>query len=54
MSKVSQVNYAVVKRWCSNGRLEKLDAGVLAHFCYVLKCDLGEIMEFVPSPENTD
>lgn len=54
LSKVSQVNYAVVKRWCSNGRLEKLDTDVLARFCYVLKCDLGDIIEFVSSPESTD
>lgn len=48
LSKVSQVNYAVVKRWSSNSKLEKLDADVLARFCYVLKCDLSDIVEFVP------
>lgn len=54
LSKVSQVNYAVVRRWCSNDKLEKLDADVLARFCYVLKCDLGEIIEFVPGKESTN
>lgn len=48
LSKMSQVNYAVVRRWCSGDRLEKLDADVLARFCHVLKCDLDTILEFVP------
>lgn len=49
----SYVSYAVAKKWC-NGGMAKLDADVLARFCHVLKCDIGDILEFVPKKENAD
>lgn len=54
LAKMSQVNYGVVRRWCANDRLEKIDTDILARFCYVLKCDLGTIIEFVPSNEEAE
>lgn len=45
LSKVSQVSYPVVRRWCSCDKMEKLDTDVLARFCYVLDCDLGTIIQ---------
>lgn len=54
LSKVSQVSYPVVRRWCSCDKMEKLDTDVLARFCYVLDCDLGTIIEFVPTNQVAD
>lgn len=52
LSKVSQVNYGVVKRWCTNDRLEKLDTDILARFCHVLRCDLSTLIEYVPGEKE--
>lgn len=47
----SYVSYAVAKKWCT-GRMAKIDVDVLARFCHVLKCAVGDILEFVP--QRTD
>ena len=49
----SYVSYAVAKKWC-NGGMAKIDADVLARFCHVLKCDIGDILEFVPKKDCAD
>lgn len=52
LSKVSQVSYPVVRRWSTCTRMAKLDTDVLSRFCYVLNCDLGTIIEFVPTDQD--
>lgn len=47
----SHVSYAVAKKWCG-GKMAKIDADVLARFCHVLKCNVSDILEFVPQKET--
>ncbi len=51
LAKRSNVSYAVVKKWCS-GIMAKIDTDVLARFCHVLKCNVSDILEFVPEKET--
>ena len=39
------VNFAVVDRWC-RGQIEKLDLDILARICYVLDCEVSELLEY--------
>ena len=39
------VNFAVVDRWYQ-GKVEKLDLDILARICYVLDCEVSELLEY--------
>ena len=41
------VNFSVVNRWYQ-GHVEKLDLDILARICYVLNCDVCELLEYHP------
>jgi len=45
--------FEVVNKWC-NGTVEKIDADILARMCYVLECEVGDILVYVDNPDNTD
>ena len=32
-------------KWCG-GKMEKIDADILARICYVLDCNVGDILEY--------
>ncbi len=39
------VNFAVVDRWYQ-GKVEKLDLDILARICYVLDCEVSDLLEY--------
>ena len=42
-----QINsrFEVIDKWY-RGEIEKLDLDVLARICYVMKCEVGDIVEY--------
>ena len=41
----AKVSHDLVTRWCK-GNIEKLDIGVLARICYVLDCQVSDVMRY--------
>lgn len=39
------VRYSVVTKWCS-GSLERMDTDLLARVCFVLNCEVSDIVEY--------
>ena len=48
----AQVQRTQLNRFCS-GQVTRLDTDVLARLCTALNCGIGDLLEFVPSPEQT-
>ena len=48
LAKAANVNYTVIKR-LYDGDLVKLDLDVIAKVCYVLECEVSDIIEYQPS-----
>lgn len=42
--------FEVIDKWYG-GRVEKIDADVLARICFVLKCPVSDIVEYVETEE---
>ena len=40
-------NFSVIDKWY-RGEVERLDLDILARICYVLDCEIGEILEYRP------
>ena len=38
--------FEVINKWYNNS-VEKIDADVLARICFALKCEVGDIVEYV-------
>lgn len=45
LAKMTGMRFEVVEKWCS-GMVERIDADVLARFCYVLNCDVSDIIQY--------
>ena len=45
LAKLADTRFEVVEKWCS-GTVERIDVDVLARFCYILDCDLSDILEY--------
>ncbi len=45
LSKLAGTRFEVVEKWCS-GTVERIDTDVLARFCYILNCDVSDIIEY--------
>ncbi|MBQ8209288.1 MAG: helix-turn-helix transcriptional regulator [Clostridia bacterium] len=45
LAKMTGTRFEVVSKWCS-GDIERIDADVLARFCYVLDCDVCDIIKY--------
>lgn len=45
LAKLADTRFEVVEKWCS-GTVERIDADVLARFCYILNCDVDDIIKF--------
>ena len=41
------VNFSVIDKWY-RGEAERLDLDILARICYVLDCEIGEILGYRP------
>lgn len=47
LAKLADTRFEVVEKWCS-GSVERIDADVLARFCYILQCDVSDILKYIP------
>lgn len=46
LSKMTNTRFEVVNKWYS-GNVERIDSDVLARFCFVLDCNVNDIIEYV-------
>ena len=45
LAKLADTRFEVVEKWCS-GTVERIDSDVLARFCYILDCDITDIIKY--------
>lgn len=45
LARLANIRYEVAKKWY-NGDIERIDADVLARICYVLDCDLHDLISY--------
>ena len=45
LAKLADTRLEVVEKWCS-GTVERIDSDVLARFCYILDCDITDIIQY--------
>lgn len=45
LAKLADTRFEVVEKWCS-GTVERIDSDVLARFCYILDCDVSDIIQY--------
>jgi len=45
LAKLADTRFEVVEKWCSS-TVERIDADVLARFCYILDCDITDIIQY--------
>lgn len=45
LAKLADTRFEVVEKWCS-GTVERIDADVLARFCYILDCEISDIIQY--------
>ncbi len=53
MSKLTGLKYSTVKSYYTNAPLTRIDLDVLAKMCYVLDCEISDILEYLPSTINS-
>ena len=46
LSNMMGVNYGILLRYCNNNEFGLVDFDFLARACYVLKCDIADIVEY--------
>lgn len=46
LARAVDTRFEVIDKWY-HGHVEKIDADILARFCYVLDCTPGDIIEYV-------
>jgi len=51
LSNRADVRFNTIKNLRKNKKLSRMDFEVLAKLCFVLKCDITDILEYVP-PKN--
>ena len=47
LAKLADTRFEVVEKWCS-GTVERIDTDVLARFCYILGCEISDIIQYEP------
>lgn len=45
LAKLADTRFEVVEKWCA-GTVERIDADVLAKFCYILDCEVCDIIHY--------
>lgn len=45
LAKLADTRFEVVEKWC-NGTVERIDTDVLARFCYILECEITDIIRY--------
>ena len=54
LSHKAEMQRTQINNYCNNS-ISRLDIDVLARICTVLECEIGDLLEFVPSDEkNTE
>ena len=51
VARAIDTRFEVVNKWY-NGSVEKIDADILARLCYVLDCDAGDLIKYIPPEEQ--
>ena len=51
VARAIDTRFEVVNKWY-NGAVEKIDADILARLCYVLDCDAGDLIKYIPPEEQ--
>ena len=46
LSNMMGVNYGILLRYCNNNEFGLVDFDFLARVCYVLRCDIADIVEY--------
>ena len=52
LSKLADTRFEVVEKWC-NGTVERIDKDVLARFCYILNCQVSDILRYDEENSHT-
>lgn len=47
MSKLTGLKHSTIKAYYTNAPLTRVDLDVLAKFCYVLNCNISDILKYV-------
>lgn len=45
LAKLADTRFEVVEKWCS-GTVERIDRDLLARFCYILDCEITDIIKY--------
>ena len=45
LAKLADTRFEVVEKWCSS-TVERIDSDVLARFCYILNCEITDIIKY--------
>ena len=45
LAKLADTRFEVVEKWCS-GTVERIDSDLLARFCYILNCEITDIIQY--------
>lgn len=45
LAKLADTRFEVVEKWCS-GSVERIDSDVLARFCFILNCEISDIIKY--------
>ena len=45
LAKLAGTRFEVVEKWCS-GSVDRIDTDVLARFCYILNCQITDIIQY--------
>ena len=45
LAKAVNTRFEVIDKWCKN-KVEKLDMDILARICFVLDCEISDIIEY--------
>ncbi len=46
LAKLADTRFEVVDKWCA-GNVDRIDSDMLARFCYILQCDVGDIIKYM-------
>lgn len=47
LARAINTRFEVIDKWY-NGKVEKIDADILARICYVLRCSPEDIIKYIP------
>lgn len=51
LSHRAEMQRSQINHYCNNS-ISRLDIDVLARICTVFKCEIGDLLEFIPPTEN--